>query len=101
MHFALPPKKSSKPPVYATGRKSRLPYFRRVRFRTIAWLLGGVTVLILLLRWIRGGSSSIDWVPPGTPPIVIVTTMDREHTSPLYQRMVEENRRGYAEKHGM
>ena len=42
----------------------------------------------------------MDWVPPGTPSVVIVTAMDREHTSSLYQRMVEENRRGYAEKHG-
>lgn len=42
----------------------------------------------------------MEWIPPGTPPVVIVTAMDPEHLSPLYMRMVDENRRGYASKHG-
>jgi len=62
-------------------------------------LLAGVATLFVLLKWARGGSG-MDWTPAGTPLVVIVTVLDREHSSPMYLRMIEENRRGYASKHG-
>lgn len=61
--------------------------------------MGGLTFLILLLRWSGSGDSG-EWVPPGTPHVVIVTALDKESASPSYLRMVEENRKGYASKHG-
>lgn len=57
---------------------------------------GIVAVVFLLLR-LLGGSEG---VPLGTPPVVIVTLLDRAAYSSEYLNNVKENREAYAQKHG-
>lgn len=40
-------------------------------------------------------------VPSGRPPAVIVTVLDEERFGARYTDLLKENRRLYAEKHGM
>lgn len=40
-------------------------------------------------------------VPSGKPPAVIVTVLDEGRFGARYMELVKENRRLYAEKHGM
>lgn len=40
-------------------------------------------------------------VPSGKPPAVIVTVLDEGRFGARYTELVKENRRLYAEKHGM
>lgn len=50
----------------------------------------------------RGGSSGMaNHVPSGKPPAVIVTVLDEGRFGARYTELVKENRRLYAEKHGM
>ena len=97
MHFALPPRKTLQPPVYA-ARNNKPPYLRRARLRTLAWVAGAALFLILLLSQLRKGTSS-ERTPPGTPPIVIITIFDNVPSS-RYEQMIRDNRRIYASRHG-
>lgn len=102
MHFALPPRKTSKPPPYLP-RTSRLPGLRRTRPKLIA--LAGLFFFALIYLVTRTSSSShaapTQRAPPrGNPPVVLVTVLDESKYSKAYLETVKENRMQYAEKHG-
>ncbi|KAH8599149.1 galactosyl transferase GMA12/MNN10 family-domain-containing protein [Bisporella sp. PMI_857] len=99
MHLALPTRKSSNPPLYA-ARSSRLqfPMIRRSRAKTILIGVCAFSAFLFLLSQIFGGAESI---PPGTPPVVLVTVLDGEALySKEYIQDIKENRIEYAKKHG-
>jgi mannan polymerase II complex MNN11 subunit len=56
-----------------------------------------LSAVLFILSRIFGGSERI---PSGTPPVVIVTVVDRESYSKEYIRDIKENRIEYARKHG-
>ncbi|KAH6621389.1 galactosyl transferase GMA12/MNN10 family-domain-containing protein [Chaetomium sp. MPI-SDFR-AT-0129] len=103
MHFALPPRKTSRPPPYLP-RTSHLPGLRRTRLKLIA--LGGLFFLALIYLVTRSGGGSSRHglpaarVPKGNPPVVIVTVLDSTKFSGTYLQTVKQNRLQYAEKHG-
>jgi mannan polymerase II complex MNN11 subunit len=100
MHFALPPRKTSKPPPYLP-RASRLPGLRRSRVKLIA--LTGLfffAVIYLLTRPSSKHAAPTQRAPRGTPPVVLVTVLDESKYSKAYLETVKENRLQYAEKHG-
>jgi mannan polymerase II complex MNN11 subunit len=104
MHFAYPPRKSSTPPKFVPARaSSRLPTLRRSRAKVLA--LAGLAFIFVLYLLTRRGSSKhalTRHIPSGKPPVVIVTVIDESHHYPTeYLDAVRENRRLYAEKHGM
>ncbi|KAI9848254.1 MAG: hypothetical protein M1838_000610 [Thelocarpon superellum] len=96
MHFALPPRKTSHPPPYAP-RQSR-PSVRIRRLQLLGLLsLATLAVIYLLSRLFLFPS---DRPPPGTPEVVIVTTLDSDLHPPEYLEKIKENRRAYAKLHG-
>lgn len=96
MHLALPARKSSNPPPYAT-QSTRFPMLRRSRVQTIVLCACAVGAVIFVLSQVLGGSEKI---PLGTPPVVIVTVLDPENYSKDYINNIKENRIEYAKKHG-
>lgn len=103
MHFAYPPRKSSDPPPFRPRSAHHLPLLRRIRIRTLllAFLtfIGGCYLLFGL--WSRQADPYREHVPSGNPPVVIVTVVDGARYSANYMKTIEENRKSYAEKHGM
>jgi len=111
MHFAMPPRKTSRPPPYAARQQSGLQLppalknlLRRDKLRSIVLgILGLLTVFWLLGR--LGGSStsskvSLPKIPIGSgPPVVIVTVLD-QRADPAWTRKVKQNRENYAKQHG-
>ncbi|KAK8198492.1 putative alpha-1,6-mannosyltransferase mnn11 [Zalaria obscura] len=97
MHFAFPPRKSSNPPPYA-ARSSRSPFLRRSKAQSLALLALGAIAFIWLLSKLFGGSSS-NYIPPGTPRAVVITTIDPK-LSESYKEAIIANRRHYASRHG-
>ena len=97
MHFALPPRKSSNPPLYA--RTSRSSSFRRERLKLGAIL--AFAALVIVFFAIRLFSThSTDQIRLGTPEAVIVTLLDPE-LDKEYVAKIKENRQGYADRHGL
>lgn len=89
------PRKTSNPANFNPAARNPPPS----RNRTLTtYLLAGVTFLVLLI-WLMSGRSTTTHLPPGTPPVVIVTPLDpsmsKQHTD-----MVLENRKDYAARHG-
>ncbi|KAI9783042.1 MAG: hypothetical protein M1835_003890 [Candelina submexicana] len=97
MHFALPPRKSSHPPPYA-ARSSRSSVLRRTRLQISA--VFGCCIIVLFLMFARLYSSPSVTAPPGTPEVVIVTTLDENGYSKEYIDQIKANRQDYAARHG-
>lgn len=111
MHFAMPPRKTSRPPPYAARQQSglRLPpalknLLRRDKLRVIVVaILGFLSVYWLLGK--LGGSS--DSNAPNLPkvaigsgaPVVIVTVLDPK-ANPEWVAKIKHNRESYAKRHG-
>lgn len=101
MHFAYPPRKSSNPPPFKP-RSTQWPTLRRRRLKLLA-IAGLVFVAFLYLVSRRGGSRNYpqEHVPSGKPPAVLVTVFDESDYGKDYLDSIRENRKLYAEKHGM
>ncbi|KAF2460376.1 galactosyl transferase GMA12/MNN10 family-domain-containing protein [Lineolata rhizophorae] len=102
MHFAFPPRKTSNPPPYAVRPSRSTPMLRRNQLRLLAIIaLGLLSFIFIASRLFRSssGSAQSEYIPPGTPPVVIVTVLDPKG-NPSFNEMVKQNREHYAEKHG-
>lgn len=97
MHLALPLRKSSNPPPYAT-RSTRFPMLRRSRVQAAVLCALAVGTFIFIIHQLFGGG---DRIPSGTPPVVIVTVVDPDNYSTEYINNIKDNRIEYARKHGM
>lgn len=93
------PRKSSMPTPYTTPRTSS--HTRRRNLRALApYLLGGITLIWLLIYLFSGSTTDpATYRPPGTPEAVIVTTLSPK-MSESYRRNIKENRQDYASRHG-
>jgi hypothetical protein len=112
MHFALPPRKTSRPPPYAVRQQPgfRIPpalknLLRRDKLRLVVLgILGFLTTFWLLGRLLRGGSSSGANLPKvaigSGAPVVVVTVIDSD-ADPIWARKIKQNREAYAKRHGM
>ena len=109
MHFAMPPRKTSRPPPYAARNQSSLPIppalknlLRGGRLRTLVLGTLGLLTLIWLFRSAGGRDAgvSLPKVAVGSgPPVVIVTTIDPKADA-LWVGKIKRNREDYAKKHG-
>ncbi|KAK5004231.1 putative alpha-1,6-mannosyltransferase mnn11, partial [Cryomyces antarcticus] len=96
MQLAYAPRKTSNPPPYA-ARSPKSQYLRRSRLQ----LLGLVAAAALFSIWLLSTlfrSSGAHKVPAGTPPVVLVTTIDRR-ASPASVANILDNRKDYASRH--
>ncbi|KAF7196491.1 putative alpha-1,2-galactosyltransferase C8D2.17 [Pseudocercospora fuligena] len=92
------PRKSSTPHAYASTRPSSLRNKRWLR--QYGPTVAGCIAIVWLLVWLFSGSaSSTPYVPPGTPEVVIVTTLDPKLPE-KFKEAIKENRRDYAQRHG-
>ena len=99
MHFALPPRKTSQPPPYA--RASRNPSrHRHAQLRLLGYVVCGLLTLYLFFNSIPLSKSSVESIPAGTPPVVIVTVFDEQHMSKQYIEKIKANREDYSTRHG-
>ncbi|KAK5116353.1 hypothetical protein LTR62_007900 [Meristemomyces frigidus] len=99
MQFPYPRKTSSPTSPYAPTRSS---YPRpRYNFRSLAlYIITGIALLWLVVHFLSGLSTSkTERPPPGTPEVVIVTTLD-PNLSPRHRQSLIENRKDYASRHG-
>ncbi|KAF2447260.1 glycosyltransferase family 34 protein [Karstenula rhodostoma CBS 690.94] len=108
MHFAMPPRKTSRPPPYAVRNQSSLPIppalknlLRGGKLRTIVvGILGFLTLIWLLRRTGADAGANIPKVAVGSgPPVVIVTTID-PRADVAWAAKIKKNREDYAKKHG-
>jgi hypothetical protein len=97
MHSALPARKTSNPPPYAS-LSSRFPMLRRSRVRAIVLCVCALGVILFLFSRLFGHGSGV--IPSGTPPVVIVTVVDPYSYSKEYIKNIKENRIEYARNHG-
>ena len=100
MHFAMPPRKTSRPPPYAVrnSRSSLKALFKRDRLRFLAVILLGCIGIIFLLGHLFSSKPS-EVIPPGTPLVVIVTVINKSW-DPAFVEKIKKNRRDYAARHG-
>jgi mannan polymerase II complex MNN11 subunit len=99
MHFALPPRKTSQPPPYARVACNP-PRYRQQQVRLLGYIVCGILTVYLFFHYIPFSRSRVEPVPPGTPPVVIVTVFDDQHTSEEYIQKIKANREDYAARHG-
>jgi mannan polymerase II complex MNN11 subunit len=111
MHFAMPPRKTSRPPPYAARQQSgfRVPpalknLLRRDKLRmTVLGILGFLTIFWLLGKIGSGSGSNAPNLPKvvigSGPPVVIVTVIDSKADA-AWVRKIKQNRDEYAERHG-
>jgi mannan polymerase II complex MNN11 subunit len=112
MHFAMPPRKTSRPPPYAARNNQTTSFvppalrnLLRSKPRAVAGAVLGFLTLLWLLGVIGGGSSSaplvnIPKVAVGSgAPVVIVTVLDPS-ANPAWVQKIKANREEYAKKHG-
>jgi mannan polymerase II complex MNN11 subunit len=120
MHFAMPPRKTSRPPPYAArNQQSGLPIppalknLLRTRprlllgailgFFTLYWLLGGRGHTRNYGSKVVGGWTAAD-IPKASigsgPPVVVVTVIDPK-ADPVWVQKIKSNREDYAKRHGM
>lgn len=107
MHFAMPPRKTSRPPPYAARNQSSIPIppalknmLRRDKARALVLGLLGFLTIVWLLRHMGGGSGSSAAALIGTgAPVVIVTAFDPQ-ANPVWVDKIKKNRDDYAKRHG-
>ncbi|KAF1851974.1 glycosyltransferase family 34 protein [Cucurbitaria berberidis CBS 394.84] len=114
MHFAMPPRKTSRPPPYARNQGSIIAIppalknlLRRDKLRlVVVGILGFLGIVWLLGR--RGGNSQgVAWTAAHIPkvaigsgaPVVIVTVIDPK-ADPSWTQRIKSNREEYAKRHG-
>ncbi|KMU88884.1 alpha-1,2-galactosyltransferase [Coccidioides immitis H538.4] len=98
MQFALPPRKSSNPPLYA--RPSPSSALRRRQLKSVA-VLGFIiiSVFFFISHIFSSGDSSTTTVASG-PKVVLVTVLDEQSLSDKYIQRIKQNREDYVKRHG-
>lgn len=109
MHFALPPRKTSRPPPYAARNQTSLPIppalknlLRRDKLRLIVISILGFLTFIWLVGHAGGREKGvgIPKVQIGSgPPVVIITMIDPKADAAWVKR-IKANREEYAKRHG-
>ncbi|KAL6710751.1 putative alpha-1,6-mannosyltransferase mnn11 [Coniothyrium glycines] len=114
MHFAMPPRKTSRPPPYAARNQSSvgLPpalknLLRKDKLRLVVIGILGFLGLIWLLGGRSAGRGKASWsaanlpkVAVGSgPPVVVVTVLDPK-ADPAWTQKIKTNREDYAKRHG-
>jgi mannan polymerase II complex MNN11 subunit len=107
MHFAMPPRKTSRPPPYAARNSSSIPIppalrnlLRRLTPRTVVLGIVGFLTVFWLLGRIGGGEKGLVKPVIGTgAPVVIVTVFDPQ-ADEGWKNKIRKNREDYARKHG-
>jgi len=97
MHLAVPARKTSNPPPYAS-QSSRFPTLRRSRVQAKVLYACALGVILFIFSRLFGRGSEV--IPSGTPPVVIVTVVDPYSYSKEYIKNIKENRIEYARNHG-
>lgn len=120
MHFAMPPRKTSRPPPYAARNQSggiAIPPALKnlLRSRAGRLIVGGVLGFFVLI-WMLSGSGGTSrrtaskvggWTAANIPkpaigsgpPVVVITTIDPK-ADPVWIQKIKSNREEYAKKHG-
>ena len=107
MHFAMPPRKTSRPPPYAARNNQSsvsLPpairnLLRKFRPRTIILGVLGFFTIIWLLRRTGDEGGRLAMVVGSSAPVMIITVLDPKADSKWVQK-VKRNREDYASRHG-
>jgi mannan polymerase II complex MNN11 subunit len=99
MHFAFPPRKTSQPPPYARASR-KPPGYRQQQLRLLGYFVCGLLTIYLFFQFAPFSSTLVESIPPGTPPVVIVTVFDEQYMSEDYIRKIKANREDYASRQG-
>ncbi|WEW60825.1 putative alpha-1,6-mannosyltransferase mnn11 [Emydomyces testavorans] len=99
MQFALPPRKTSHPPLYT--RPSQSSALRRRQLKTVGIFgLVVISVLFLLSRIFSSSGSSSSTIVASGPKVVLVTVLDEQNSSDKYIQRIKQNREDYVKRHG-
>ncbi|EEQ33606.1 putative alpha-1,6-mannosyltransferase mnn11 [Microsporum canis] len=98
MQFALPPRKTSRPPIYSRSSPTALRRRQLKSCAVISCIV--VSILFLVFHLFSSGTPSVDTPVADGPPVVIVTVLDTELFSDTYIQRIKQNREDYAKRHG-
>lgn len=106
MQFAIPPRKTSQPPLYArTNASASAAYKRRRQLQLLGYIVLGLLTFYLTLSFCFSGWSEDaedgSAVIEGHQDVVLVTIFDSKTMSDDYMKIVKVNREDYAARHGM
>ncbi|OJD31800.1 glycosyltransferase family 34 protein [Diplodia corticola] len=101
MHFAFPPRKTSRPPPYvaAANARSQTSFLTRRMARQLAIYALIALGFLYLVKNCFSTAPAADFIPAGTPPVVVVTTFDANLPESFKERL-RANRETYAARHG-
>jgi mannan polymerase II complex MNN11 subunit len=68
--------------------------------RLLGYVVCGLLTLYLFFHYAPSSGALVESVPPGTPPVVIVTVFDEQHMSKEYVQKIKANREDYATRQG-
>ncbi|KAJ9642727.1 putative alpha-1,6-mannosyltransferase mnn11 [Knufia peltigerae] len=105
MQFAIPPRKTSQPPLYArTNASASAAYKRRRQLQLLGYIVLGLLTFYLTLSFCFSGWSEDaedgSAVIEGHQDVVLVTIFDSKTMSDDYMKIVKVNREDYAARHG-
>ncbi|KAK2733365.1 hypothetical protein FQN57_002155 [Myotisia sp. PD_48] len=96
MQFALPPRKSSQPPIYSRPASSGI---RRRQLKSCG-IVTCIAISILYFIFHILSSDATDTSAAHGPPVVVVTMLDEEQFSDPYIQKIKQNREDYVKRHG-
>jgi mannan polymerase II complex MNN11 subunit len=118
MHFAMPPRKTSRPPPYARNQSSGIaipPALKNLLRSKTRQIIAAITTVVIFLYMISGKGATGShksklggWAPANIPkanigsgpPVVVVTVIDLK-ADPAWTQKIKSNREEYAKRHGM
>ena len=101
MHFALPPRKTSQPPVFTRAAHLNNAAQRRRQLQSIGYVVLGLATLYLIYKTLfTSGTTPEPTEIEANPSVVVVTIFDESVQSTEFIHQVKENRVDYARRHG-
>ncbi|KAI1922097.1 putative alpha-1,6-mannosyltransferase mnn11 [Ophidiomyces ophidiicola] len=100
MQFALPPRKTSHPPLYARPSSSSALRYRQLKALAVI-VFGILSVFFLISRVFSFDRSSSSVSVQSGPNVVLVTVLDEKKFSDKYIQRIKQNREDYAKRHAM
>jgi mannan polymerase II complex MNN11 subunit len=101
MHFALPPRKTSQPPIFSRAAALHNASQRRRKLQRLSYVVLGTLSLYLFWTWLSSANASEEAEEiEATPSVVLVTVFNEQTMSATMMDQVRKNREDYAERHG-
>jgi mannan polymerase II complex MNN11 subunit len=100
MQFALPPRKTSQPPVFTRAAALQNASQRRRQFQLLGYIVLGLLSIYVIYSWMASVPVSEVVEIESNPSVVLVTVFNEATMSTSLMDNVRKNREDYAARHG-